>query len=63
MKKGKYSFRLLKMHLKLRDCQLKTVLHIYSVLYQNFVGTTNQKVIGTHIKKKKEKEKAIQVQY
>ena len=43
------------MHLKLKDQQLKIVLLIYRLLYQNLMITTNQKfVIDTHMKKKKE---------
>ena len=43
------------MHWKLRDQQLKTILYIYRLLYQNLMGTTNQKsTIDTHTKKKKQ---------
>ena len=43
------------MHLKLRDQQLKTTLYIYRLLYQNLMGTANQKTtIDTHKKKKKQ---------
>ena len=49
-----YKYRIMKMHLKLRNKQLKTILHICRMLYQNLVGTTNQKsTIDTHILKKK----------
>ena len=41
MRKGEYKYRILQMHLKLRDQQLKTILHIYRMLYQNILGTTN----------------------
>ena len=40
---GEYKFRLFKMHLKLRDQQLKTILYIYRLLHQNLMVTTNQK--------------------
>ena len=47
--------RRLEMHLKLKDQQLKTILFIYRMLYQNLMITTNQKsTIDTHTKKKKE---------
>ena len=31
------------MHLKLKDQQLKTILFTYRLLYQNLMGTANQK--------------------
>ena len=31
------------MHLKLGDQQLKLIIHTHGLLYQNFMGTTNQK--------------------
>ena len=50
MRRGEYKCRILEMHLKLRDQQLKTILHIHRMAYQNLIGTTNQKkTIGTHI--------------
>ena len=40
---------------KLRDQQLKTILYIYGLLYQNLMATANQKsTIDTHTKKKKQ---------
>ena len=43
------------MHLKLKDQQLKSILSIYRILYQNFMVMANQKsAIDTHTKKKKE---------
>ena len=43
------------MHLKLRDQQLKTIMHMYRLLYQNLMVQTNQKsIIDIHTKKKKE---------
>ena len=42
---GEYKCRLFKMHLKLRDQQLKTMLYIYRLLHQNLMVTTNQKSI------------------
>ena len=42
------------MHLKLKDQQLKIVLLIYRLLYQNLMITANQKfVIDTHTQKRK----------
>ena len=46
---GEYKCRKLEMHLKLKDQQLKTILFIYRLLYQNLMITANQKsVIDTH---------------
>ena len=43
------------MHLKLRDQELKTILFIYRLLYQNLMVTTHQKsIVDIHTKKKKE---------
>ena len=43
------------MHLKLRDQQLKTIMYIYRLLYENLMVTTNQKsIISIHSKEKKE---------
>ena len=53
--------RILEMHLKLRDQQLKTIMYSYRILYQNLMVTTNQKsTIDIHTQKKK---KGIQIQY
>ena len=47
-----YKLRILEMHLKLRDQQLKTTLYIYRLLNQNLMVTANQKsTIDTHTKK------------
>ena len=43
MRRGGYKCRTLEMHLKLRDQQLKTILYIYRLRYQNFSVTANQK--------------------
>ena len=57
--RGEHKCRILEMHWKLSDQQLKTILYIYKPLYQNLMGTINQKsTIDTHTKK----EKAIQKQ-
>ena len=41
MRKGEYKCRILEMHLKLKDQQLKTILFIYRLLYQNLMVTAN----------------------
>ena len=43
VRRGAYKCRRLDMHLKLSDQQLKTILYIYRLLYQNLMVTTNQK--------------------
>ena len=59
MRRREYKCRILEMHLKLRDQQFKTILFICRLLYQNLMGTANQKyVIDTHTQ-----EKAIQTQH
>ena len=58
MRRGKYECKILEMHLKLKDQQLKIILHIYRMLHQNLVGTTNQKkTIDTHFKKRRRRRK------
>ena len=55
MRGGEYKCRIFEMHLKLRDQQLKTIIHMYRLLYQNLMVQTNQKsIIDIHTKKKKE---------
>ena len=52
---GEYKCIVFKMHLKLRDKQLKTIMHIYRLLYKNLMVTTIQKsIVDIHTKKKKE---------
>ena len=52
------------MHLKLKDQQLKIVLLIYRLLYQNLMITANQKfVTDTHTKKKKESKHNAKVSH
>ena len=41
MRRGDHKCRILEMLLKLKDQQLKTILFIYKLLYQNFMVTTN----------------------
>ena len=51
---GEYKRRTLELHLKLRDQQLKTILYVYRLLYQNLMVTSNQKsTIDIYTKKKK----------
>ena len=53
MRREEYKCKVLQMHLKLRDQQLKSVLYIQRLLYQHFMATTNQKsTIDGHTKKK-----------
>ena len=55
MRREGYKCRALHVHLRLRDQQLKTILYIYRLLYQNFRVTANQKsTIDTHTNKKKQ---------
>ena len=54
-----YKCRTFGMHLKLRDQQLKTIMYIYRLIYQNLMVTANKKSMRyTH-----EKEKGIQTQH
>ena len=43
IKRREYKCRILEMHLKFRDNQLKIILCIYRLLYQNLTVTVNQK--------------------
>ena len=53
MRRGWYKCRTLEMHLQLRDQQLKTILYVYRLLYQNFRLTANKKsTIDTQTNKK-----------
>ena len=52
---GEYKCRVSKMHLKLRDQQLKTSIYKHRVLHKILMVTTKQKsVIDIHTKKKNE---------
>ena len=54
MRRGEHKCRILERHMKLKDQQLKTILFIYRLLYQNLTVTKNQKsIIDAHKKKKK----------
>ena len=45
--------RILEIHLKLKDQQVKKALYIHRLLYQNLMVTTNRKsTIDTHTQKK-----------
>ena len=49
VRRGKYKCRILEMHLKLIDQQLKTILYIYRLQYQNLMRTESQEfTIATH---------------
>ena len=52
---GEYKWKVAKMHLKVRDQQLKTIIYIQ--LYKNLTAITNQKSIIDTYTKKKEKSK------
>ena len=55
VRRGEYKCRIWEMHLKLRDQQFKTILCIYRLLYQNLMGSANQKTaIDLHTNKKKQ---------
>ena len=55
MRRGEYKCTIWEMHLKLKDQQLKAILFIYRLLYQNLMVTTNQEsTVDTHTQKKKE---------
>ena len=55
MRGGEYKCRVSKMHLKLRDEQLKTSRYIHTLLYKNLMVTARQKsIIDIHTKRKKE---------
>ena len=41
---GEHKCRLLKMHLKLKDEQLKVITYIYRLLYKDLMVTTNQNI-------------------
>ena len=52
----------IKMHLKLRGQQPKTILNIYRLLYQNLMVSTNQKTtIDALIKMKKQTKTALKI--
>ena len=52
------------MHLKLKHQQLKTILFIYRLLYQNLIVAANQKsTIDTHTQKKKESKQNTKVSH
>ena len=44
VRRGEHKYRILEMHLKLRNQQLKTTLYIYRLLNQNVMGNANQKL-------------------
>ena len=57
---GEHKCKILERHLKLKDLQLKTVLFIYRLLYQNLMVTRNQKyTIDTHTHTRKRSPNTI----
>lgn len=55
MRGGEYRCKILEIHCKLSNQQLKTVSYMYRQLYQNIMGAANQKpTIDKHTKKKKQ---------
>ena len=56
MRGGEYKCRIFeKINLKLRDRQLKTIMYLFRLLYQNLMVTSNQKsIIDVYTIKKKE---------
>ena len=55
MKGGENKCRVFKMHLKLRDQQLKTIMYLYRLLHKNLMVTTHQKsIIDIHTKNEME---------
>ena len=64
VRRGEHKCMILEMHLKFKDQQLKTILFIYSLLYQNLMVTANRKsTIDTHTKKKKESKHNTKVSH
>ena len=55
MRKEQYKCKTLKIHLKLRDEQLETILFIYRLLHQNLMGTTKNNYNRYKQKKKQSK--------
>ena len=52
MRRGEDKGRILKIHLKLRDQQSKSIPYLYRLLYPNLTGTANEKTIIDTEKKK-----------
>ena len=53
VRRGEHKCRLLEMHLKLKDQQLKRIFFIYRLLYQYIMVTANQKsTMDTHTHKR-----------
>ena len=62
VRRGEYKFRILEMYLQLRDQQLKTILYIYRLLYQNLIVTANQKsTVDTHTKRKSNPKTTLKI--
>ena len=43
VRRGEHKCRILEMHLKLKEQQLKTIFFIYRLIHQNLTVTTNEK--------------------
>ena len=64
VRRGEHKCRILEMHMKFKDQQLKTILLIYRLLYQNLMITTNRKsTIDTRTKKKKKSKHDTKVSH
>ena len=50
---GEHKRRILEMHLKSKDKQLKIILFIYRLVYQNLMVMTNQKIYNRYTQKRK----------
>ena len=64
VRRGEHQCRILEVHLKLKDLQLKTIFFIYRLLYKNLMVTATQKsTVATHTKKKKESKHNTKVSH
>ena len=64
VRRGEHKCRILEMHLKLKDQQIKTLFFVYILLYQNLTVTANQKsTIDRHTKMKKESKHNTKVSH
>ena len=61
LRRQKHKCRILNMHLKLIDQQPKTILYVCGLLYQNLVGTTNQKNYDRYACKKSKPNIALKL--
>ena len=61
VRRGEHKYRILEMHLKLRNQQLKTTLYIYRLLNQNVMGNANQKLQWIHTHKKSNPNSTLKI--